>query len=279
MELEDLREEIRQTEKRFPDEGTDFLIFALSDRILRTLVGDKWVNSAIYPYSKDQVTRDDRKYLSSKTLGIQWQSRVKTLAEKLFNLQDICGIERIIDEIRHGNLSSRFAELDAGSFLYRRKVSFEFVIPQGKKGLDFDIKIADAVNVNCEVKHKIDNLIPTKEIIQKTLHNAHEQVPSNESSLFFIKFPEEWTTFPTLPKILYSGMESFFSRNKNSLGVVFMWEHKISKFPDLKGWGWIYRFEANPYFIGDSYLDLFSKLSGPSTKEVIDLRKFTEDNL
>ncbi|MCL4400351.1 hypothetical protein M1506_03735 [Patescibacteria group bacterium] len=275
-----LRDILSSVVKKFPKRDLDFYTIALAIEVLRILVGDQWVKHAVFSFTKARVAKDDRDHLRSNQYGIQWQSRVKILAEKLFNLQHITGMDRVINEIRQGNLTSRFAEIDAASFLFRREIAFRFVIPSGQKESDYDIELADGIN--CEVKHKIERTSPSVKIVERTLHEANKQVPGEDQSLFFIKIPEDWTNNGLLPESISSGAIPFFLRNKKNLGVVFMWEKKleISKDPYLGGWGWIYYFTLNPQFNKDTQLALIDKLSnGKQNVEWIDLREFVEGNL
>ena len=51
------------------------------------------------------------------------QERTLRIAELLFNLQSVEGIDGRLDDLRVGKVEATYAELEAGAFLLRRVVS------------------------------------------------------------------------------------------------------------------------------------------------------------
>jgi len=220
----------------------------LAIEILRVIIGNEWTNQAVLPNihpTKSKATRSAIDFLRTDKLGFQFQERVYRLAQRLYDIQDITGLEKVIRGITSGDIYGGYAEIEAGSFLKRRNITFEFVIPSGKKGYDFDIKITSDPAINCEVKHKIESTLPSKEVLEITLTSANKQVPDSKPALFFIKIPEGWINSSDLKSVVKRTKGTFFPRNENVLGFVLHWEER-DKINDGIFY-WKYRYEENPF--------------------------------
>jgi len=100
--------------KKIPARDIDFYRLWLSCEVLRLLVGNEWANQAIFRMhtEKPKLTREARDFLGTESLWISRQTKVQLLAEKLYNLQSIRHVNRIVNEILDGNMGSRFYELE-----------------------------------------------------------------------------------------------------------------------------------------------------------------------
>jgi len=234
-------------ELKYPGRSCDFYRFGLAVEMLRVLISNEWVNQAIFPNdhpTKSKKTQEAIIFLKSKEIGFQFQERVYRLAQRLYDIQNITGLEMVIKKIINGDTYGGYAEIEAGSFFKRRNIDFDFIIPSGIKGHDFDIKISGSPAINCEVKHKIEATSLSKKILEKTLSLANEQVPNTEPALFFIKIPEEWIVNQALINVVERTMGTFFPRNKNVLGFILHWEERDKT--NNGGFYWKYKYEKNP---------------------------------
>lgn len=67
--------------------------------------------------------------------------RVIDLAELLYNLQDIVGIDHCLGNLRKSDLAGTYAELDLGRMLHMYKVDFVYNSPRGVRGDDYDVEL------------------------------------------------------------------------------------------------------------------------------------------
>jgi len=235
-------------EENHPKKDCDFYKIWLSIDILRVLIGNDWTNQSIFPNihpTSSKAVQDAIKFLRTKEISHHFQERVSKLAIRLYNIQSVLGFEKVVNEILFGDIYGGYAEIEAGDFFMRRNVYFEFVIPTGKKGKDFDIRINTTPSVNCEVKHKIESTEPGKDVLESTLSLANKQVPHNEPALFFIKIPEEWVCHKDFRNIVERVKGTFCSRNRHVVGFILHWEEKFFKTEGI--FFWKYTYEENNF--------------------------------
>ena len=107
--------------------------------------------------------------------------RVVELAESLFNLQNIDGFDACIMQMKGGGdkIQSTCAELDFGRFLYMHDVEFRFVVPQMKKGSDYDVELfyPDGLVVPADAKCKLETTEINPQSIVNSLDKARKQLP------------------------------------------------------------------------------------------------------
>lgn len=228
-----------------PEQDCDFYKMWIGVEILRALIDNEWTNQAIFPNDHPATSKETQSaisFLRTNEIGFQLQERVFRLANRLFDIQDVPNLDKVVSAIKEGDIALGYAEIEASSFFKRRNIEHEFVVPTGEKGKDFDIKINE-LNINCEVKHKIEETAPSKRALERTLSSAKEQVPSDESALFFIKIPEEWIAHNDIKNIVERVKGSFFPRSKNVLGFILHWEERFLENEGI--FYWKYRYERN----------------------------------
>lgn len=231
---------------KYPDSDCDFYKMALSVEVLRELVDNEWTNQAIFPNHHPVTSKSVQEaivFLRTGDTGFQFQERVSKLAIRLLNTQEVKGLQKVVQEIRSGDIYGGYAELEAGDFLMRRDIPFEFVIPSGEKKKDFDIRITTEPRINCEVKHKIESTTISKKALESVLSSANKQVPADEPALFFIKIPEEWVKSPDFKSVVERVSGTFLPRNTHVVGFVLHWEERV---PGNEGhFFWKYHLEEN----------------------------------
>lgn len=247
---------------KHPDKDIDFYKMLMAVELLRILVDNEWVNQTIFFDFHAELSRTNRdayEFFGSKNLGYLWQEKVFRLSERLLNLRNIVNFDLIVKDIKNGELVSRYAEIEVACHLYKRLIKFEFVKPSGNKGADFDIKIIDNLEVNCEVKHKIEETDFSAKTIEKSLSKANKQIPQNNPAIIFIKFPTKWTEENQYLNIITSACTPFLIRNKNHIiAIVFRWQ---KNFLDGKMVNWMYKVLRNPdYSHNEKTFEVLNKL-------------------
>src|SRR5207244_167526 len=140
--------------------------------------------------------RAGRAYLGTDSIAdeqrVRMQSRVEWLAEKLFNLQDVEGVERLVDEIKQGHLESRFAEIDCAAQIRNAGVPFRFLVPStvpGQRAPDLEILLEGGDVTPCEVEGKKEDTALSLQTIVTTLDHARKQLPKGKAGIIFLKIP------------------------------------------------------------------------------------------
>ena len=224
-----------------PNKSLDYYLMFLSTETLRILINNDWVNEVIFKdhHKTSRIYRDAFTFLHSDNCGFKWQTRVLGLAERVYNLQKIVNFDLIIKDIITGQLVSRYAEIEVGSQLMSRGIPFEFNLPTGVKGSDYDISILLKNRINCEVKHKIESTVFSENTLKNTISGANKQLPKNEYSIIFIKIFVDWIYNKDFEFQVTKVFEQFFQRNKkNNIGIVLRWEEQSLLNPGVFLWNY-----------------------------------------
>lgn len=178
----------------------------------------------------DRVNRDGREYMRADADEakdrFRNQQRALRIAQLLFNMQHVVGIEGRIEDLRVGKVESTVFELEAAALLVRRAVRFRFVTPVGTKGSDFDgeITLPDGTAVNCEMKCKVEGTDLTKGTELRSLKDARQQLPNGSPAVAFLKIPEEWIGDPRLDVVMSDALAEFFRNTERVVAVIVQWE-------------------------------------------------------
>jgi hypothetical protein len=179
--------------------------------IIKAFLGMPWLNIHV---------REDTKtpgLLTIKgTTGEQNLARVRLvdLAESLFNLCRIRGFGDCIERMKTAkNPEPSLAELHIGKMLYANDWPFRFVVPQGKRGDNYDLEIRYHGQVVCaDVKCTIASQAPDSKTITNTLAQSRTQLPDTRPGVFFVKIPQRWMEYPGWQSTAVKGAIDFFER-------------------------------------------------------------------
>jgi hypothetical protein len=120
--------------------------------------------------------------------------RVLQLAETLFNLQGVPGIDERLDLLFRGQIESTMAELDFGMFLRMQGADFRYVPTSGVKGRDYDVELIypDGLIACADSKCKLDGSAFSRDGLLSTLKKTRKQLPVERPGIAFVKVPREW---------------------------------------------------------------------------------------
>jgi hypothetical protein len=200
-----------------------FRLYACSIEVLRHFLGSDWVQQHVF----QGVESEFFKTLSEVEINrFKHQDRVVTLAEILFNFQQIDGIEQRIERLQTANVETAIAELEAAKLLFRSGLNFAFVREQGIKGWDYDVDVhlESELVIACEMKCKLESTTLTKGTIRNTLDVARGQLPKDRPGVIFIKIPDHWPEAPDAKTLIVAALEAAFGRTGRISAVVFHWE-------------------------------------------------------
>jgi hypothetical protein len=158
-------------------------------------------------------------------LDLRHVRRIISLAEMLFNLQTVEGIEGRMAQICNDDIEATIAELEVARLLYWSKIPFRFIIPRGVKGLDYDIEIIlPWTKVACEMKCKIDSTDLNEKTMKETLNQARSQIPTTMPGVIFVKIPERWIFDEKIAHVMRNTLDKFFRNSGRVATVFFLWE-------------------------------------------------------
>ena len=94
--------------------------------------------------------------------------------------------------------------------LYANEWQFRFVLPQGRRGDNYDLQIRYNNQLVCaDVKCKIDSPVPDPNTITNTLKSSRTQLPDHKPGVFFIKIPQRWMEHRGWQKATVQGATDF----------------------------------------------------------------------
>jgi hypothetical protein len=153
---------------------------------------------------------------------IRHQDRVFWLAQSLFNQQEVEGIERVIDDIRRGQIQASYEELECGSRLKKGDISFRYISPstdQCKKSPDIEILLRDGRSMYCEIEGKRERTPLSPGSLYSSLEHARKQLPKGKPGLVNLKLPEEWISQSELSDMVKRSLARFFRQTNCSASI------------------------------------------------------------
>jgi hypothetical protein len=174
-----------------PDEDNFGLAQVAAYHILAALFGDDWVEMHI---TADRAPTNFFRNTSTddhaRTMG---RIRLIQLAEMTFNLQYVLGLYKSVQMIQGGDIEAGFAELEVGRILHINDMQFEFVVPKGIEGDDYDLELSfDDVLACCETKCKVETTEVSENTVLNALKHGRKQLPENKPGIIFVKVPPAW---------------------------------------------------------------------------------------
>jgi len=266
----------------------DFVTFGMATEYLRGFVDNEWTNQLVFGEHPTvaRSNRPGRAFMRAEARAADEryrnQQRTLRIAELLFNLQDVDGIDAKVEALRSGNVESTYSELEAGAFLLRRAVQFRYVTPSGTKGSDYDaeLPLPEAAKVNCEMKCKVEGTDLGEGAVRNPLQAARKQLPPGEPGLVFLKVPEAWVYQPETPQVIPTTIDAFLRSTSRVVAVVLRWEEQHLQGPD-GGALILYRFRLErgtpPKPVAPSVEALLTSLAGPGTAGWVSFRAIAEE--
>jgi hypothetical protein len=210
----------------------DFITFGMATEYLRRFVDNEWTNQMVFGQhpTVSRANRAGRAFMRAEPEEAEerFRNQMRTLriAEILFNLQAVEGIDSRLDDLRAGMVESTYAELECGAFMHRQGITFRYVVPSGLQGADYDAEIImdDGGKVYCEMKCKAEETELSKGAVRNPLQTARTQLPQGQAGLVFLKVPERWLRQEQVVQIVPSTIDSFLRATSRVVAVVVRWE-------------------------------------------------------
>lgn len=199
------------------------LLVHVADGVLVDFFGIDWVQSKIVAGRAGQFIRPNPK------LGLDTSrhaDRVVSLAEMLFNFQNVPGLEAVVERIATNSYETGLAELEAGKFLAMCRRPFHFNLPTGKLGESYDLSAwaPDGTRWACDSKCKIETTMPSSATVANAVSGARDQLPNDCLGVVFLKIPEGWFSATDLGITMQKGLAQAFAKTRRIGVVVVHWE-------------------------------------------------------
>lgn len=206
----------------------------ISMMIVTFFLGDRWRENNVAA----NLLKDERRmaYLRTRLENdrerYEHQFRFTLLADALFILQDSEGFDLIIDELQRVSpvnpevkLEDIAIVLQIACMLVKSGHGVKFRPRTGLKGQDFDIEIKFRKNnIFAEIKCKRDETLVDVNNLRRTLYDAEKQLPSNNSSIVFVRIPTDWLKYEKLAPEVSKVISDYFQKVYHVNAVVFFWE-------------------------------------------------------
>jgi hypothetical protein len=201
--------------------------------ILLHFLGDV-VCDQLFGSKSQKRFKDSRRYLrmdqspDNSLTQLLRNARLFWLAEALFNLQFRKGIDRVINDIRNGNLQAAWEELQAAAHIVQCQLSVQFLRPNpisGAKTPDLVIPIGEAT-IYCEVEGKSEVTVPSAKSIRNTLEHARRQLPANRAGIIYLMTPKEWSG-TRYRDCVVEAVTAFFSTTNRVVAVLLRAELEV----------------------------------------------------
>jgi hypothetical protein len=220
IDVNDLHNVIAKLPREMQDDDGGRII-GVANSVIGHFLGRDWFDAHIrHDVPKPSFLRLD---FSSDKRREFTVFRVIELAENLFNLQNVEGFDACIEQMKAAaeKIESSCAELDFGRFLYIHDVGFRFVVPQQRRGNDYDFEVTypDGLTVPADAKCKFENTDP--ESVRNSLIKARKQLPKDRAGMIFVKIPQSWIEEVEVAKALVSVANDFLRHTDRVVSVKF----------------------------------------------------------
>jgi hypothetical protein len=213
--------------------------------VLGHFFGDEWVRRHLFEsgfLKPPSAERDRSKHQQVGMHGYQ-------LAEALFNLQGIEGFNGIHYRLLRGEIEPCIGELEAARFLKVRRESFRFVVPQGRRGEDYDLEVRrEAGTICCEAKIKLEDEELTEKGVYESLRRARSRnLPSAKPGVIFLRVLGTTTNkeLQAKAKVVNGAVQRLFRQATRVVGVVLLTSMYRFSEEDETMWGLWHTFPNN----------------------------------
>jgi len=220
--------DLEATRRSFPQEVRDDPAretFTLAVSVVRHFFGHQWYFDHVH---QDAVGSCPNGFMridyTPGPVGESKTSRLLDFAENLFNLQHIDGFDDRVNQMRADSMiESTFAEFDFARFLYIHDIDFQFVVPCGVAGKDYDyrVRFADGREICADAKCRLEGTQMRAETIVNALKKARSNnLPDDKPGAVFVKVPASWLEDEAMRKGIAETVRGFLRNTQRIVSVV-----------------------------------------------------------
>ncbi len=219
--------DLMETARSFPHEvraDPNRLTFTMAVTVIRNFFGRQWCEDhVIQDAAHSRPAGFLRLDFTPGFEGERKTSRVLDFAETLFNLQHVEGFDDRVYQMRAGQVEATFAEFDFARFLFIHDITFQFVMPTGVKGGDYDfcIEYADGREACADAKCRLEGTEVRADTVKNSLNKARtNNLPPDKPGIIFVKVPQTWLEQEDVRKGIYAVVEGFLRNTERIVSVV-----------------------------------------------------------
>jgi hypothetical protein len=152
--------------------------------------------------------------------------RLFELAENIFCLQSVNGLDECLESLKTAKVDSNqvestYAEIEFGRILGFYEVPFRFV-PRGvEKSPDFEISYPDGLKIFADAKCKLEASSFSENTLKTSLKDAREQFPKDGAGIAFLKVPQAWAEDARVRMALYKVTTEYLRQTQRIASVKF----------------------------------------------------------
>ena len=230
--VSDLHIAASQGSLKYPGDR-DMMTLGMTCSLLHVFLGTDWVTQNLVPANPAVARRfrESRSFLGPDLLECRERllmaTRASFLAEHLFNLQDVDGIEQQIEEIRRQHLRSRYDELLAAGLIKRANVPLRFLPAPEEKGTkhpDIGITCPDGRSLIVEVEGKDEETEPSASSLKSTLDHARKQLPSDLPGVIMVRIPQGWAERPDVVALYEEETRRLFRNSGRVIALIWLYD-------------------------------------------------------
>ena len=201
--------------------ATDLLVFFL---------GLEWVlEHVIYDHAASVRNKLGRRFLNTDTVGkarLRHAFRVTSMAECLYNLQRVPGMEYRLSGLARDDLEAAIGELESAKLLAHPQHKLRFITPVSKKGCDYDAEITTnaGVTVCAEMKTKKESEVYADTTVRNTLEHARKQLPKGKPGIILLKYPSDWIKNKRLDRLAKDAINKTLRQSDRLVAIITHWE-------------------------------------------------------
>ncbi len=179
-----------------------------------------------YRIGPTSFTNDDffERPINNEPVNWQYQSRITSIADTLFNLYDCEGFGLFCRKLHYQNVRSVFFEAFAAGMMKALGYKISFQQEVRVKGRDFDfVSTKDDRIINCEVTALTSDRFSVKSI-SNALHKKRKQLPSENPAVIFVIIPEDWivNNNDEVQNCLRDAASELFERSQRINAIVYL---------------------------------------------------------
>ncbi len=188
---DDLRGTAAVIKRLFPEHDNFVRAQMVAQAMLCTLLGEEWFEDHVVssspptPFFRNAADDDH-------SISVGGLRRIQ-LAEMLWNLRHVGGMDNTLRLLYSGKVPDAFAELEVGKILTVFGKSFRVIDPRGQLGSDYDLEIDfNGTTVCADTKCKLETTEMSERSIENSLDQGRKQLPKDRPSILFVCLPQRW---------------------------------------------------------------------------------------
>lgn len=194
-------------------------------RVIANVLGGEWCDRKVKPLAATSPTDFLRRRIASPDESLRHVDRVIYLAEYLTCLKSLPNFDGKLQDLQKKGLEETFYELRVAYQLQRKGLLIDFVLPIGKKGHDYDLRVnLKGKSVAVEVKCLTNEPDYTAKILYNRLKKASSQLPEIGCGVIFVMIPPGWPHLDGFQQETLQSTESIFRNHSRVNAVCFHWE-------------------------------------------------------